>query len=159
MNDSSEISVNSVKLFDSDSLNKEIFSSCDEKSIEDDFKVTLKRFSVELEEYEAKLKEAHELNSMLKDENTRLKAENTELREKLANLENQPPQPSPLHQPQSLQTMMEEDELDLPLTPSKRYPRQSIGQWSVERAKRNMSVKSMVNSMERQKSEGKGRNL
>lgn len=44
----------------------------------------------------------------------------------------------------------EQDDLDPPSTPSTRaFPRQSIGQWSVERLKNNMSVKSMVNSMER----------
>lgn len=44
------------------------------------------------------------------------------------------------------------EELDLPdVTPMKRYPRQSIGQWSTERRARNMSVKSLINSLERKR--------
>lgn len=37
---------------------------------------------------------------------------------------------------------------DLSVTPRK-HPRQSIGQWSVERAKNNMSVRSLVGSLEK----------
>lgn len=38
---------------------------------------------------------------------------------------------------------------DIKSTPSSRsYPRQSIGQWSVERARNNMSVRSLVTSLE-----------
>lgn len=33
-------------------------------------------------------------------------------------------------------------------TPPRNYPRQSIGQWSVERAKNNLSVRSLISSLE-----------
>lgn len=45
----------------------------------------------------------------------------------------------------------DEDELDdlIPApTPQRQYPRQSIGQWSVERAKNNMSVRSMISTFD-----------
>lgn len=44
----------------------------------------------------------------------------------------------------------EKDELDLPCTPpTKSFARPSIGQWSVDRMKNNMSVRRLVNRMEK----------
>lgn len=44
----------------------------------------------------------------------------------------------------------EEDDLDIcPRTPVKCHPRQSIGQWSAERAKKDMTVRKLVKNLER----------
>lgn len=49
-------------------------------------------------------------------------------------------------------TIQEEEQDDLipaiKTTPPRSHPRQSIGQWSVERAKNNMSVRSLISSLE-----------
>jgi len=44
-----------------------------------------------------------------------------------------------------------EDDLIPRQTPPRSYPRQSIGQWSVERVRNNMSVRSLVSSLEGQR--------
>ena len=48
----------------------------------------------------------------------------------------------------------EKDDLIPSITPAKSYPRQSIGQWSVERHKNNMSVRSLISSLESSASRG-----
>lgn len=67
--------------------------------------------------------------------------ENQDLQARIAELEEAQKRP----------TIMEEDELDLPNTPPRYCPRQSIGQWSVDRLKNNLSVKSLVTSLEKGK--------
>lgn len=54
--------------------------------------------------------------------------------------------------PPSNSKIIEEDDELVPVTPpSRQYPRESIGQWSVNRMKNNMSVKSLISSMEKGK--------
>lgn len=49
----------------------------------------------------------------------------------------------------SLTTILEDDGPKMDHTPQRSYPRQSIGQWSTERIRNNMSVKSLVNSLDK----------
>lgn len=65
------------------------------------------------------------------------------------------PSPKVEHQKTSVSIIVEENELDeqlVPRTPPKRaHVRESIDQWSVNRLKNNMSVKSLVKSLEKQR--------
>lgn len=92
-------------------------------------------------------------NKELKHRNEDLEKQNEELRHQHEEL-TKPIDQGPPAERETKQWLdiFEEDELEPPTTPSTRtFPRQSIGQWSVERMKNNMSVRTMVSSMERKR--------
>lgn len=105
-----------------------------------ELKTELADARAELDETKAELAEA-------RADKTVLEAEIEDLKQKQATAPTPLPPPPSHKQPTTIAE--EEDDLGPPETPSKSFPRQSIGQWSVERLRNNMSVKSMVNSMER----------
>lgn len=106
----------------------------------EDLKEQNNSINTKLEELKLCLKELETSVQALKSEKEQLENKNKDLMDSKAS------------QTKTEEIFREEDEFDdLQVTPTKHFPRQSIGQWSMERKKRNLSVKSLVSSLENQK--------
>lgn len=92
--------------------------------------------------------------STLQEQLDQLSNENKELKAKLQSVDQKSKKLASItsanYPTAASETIIEDEELDnfVNFTPTKKYPRDSIGSWSTERMKKNLSVKELVNSME-----------
>lgn len=117
-------------------------SSLDEEGITKE-----KEFEEREELLSRKENELKQLEQQLEQEKIRLLAWEAELANREASLkENNPRAANELIQHDLI---LEQDELEPPTTPVKSCPRPSIGQWSAQRQRNNMSVRKLVKTLER----------
>lgn len=105
----------------------------------------------ELEEREKLLSrkenELNQLEHQLEQTRIRLSAWEAELTNREASLKENNPRVA--NEPIQHDLILEQDELEPPSTPVKSCPRPSIGQWSAQRQRNNMSVRKLVKTLER----------